>query len=89
MNNIYNMYLLTLPWVASRENLSLRANLRPYINTGFDKQKFSAHNCKYFLTCNFEHIFWVLKRTVSVVLGAQKNRLNETVLLSTHNICFG
>ena len=23
------------------------------------------------------------------VLGAQKNRLNETVLLSTHNICFG
>ena len=23
------------------------------------------------------------------VLGALKNRLNETVLLSTHNICFG
>ena len=23
------------------------------------------------------------------VLGAQKNCLNETVLLSTHNICFG
>ena len=23
------------------------------------------------------------------VMGAQKNRLNETVLLSTHNICFG
>ena len=23
------------------------------------------------------------------VLGAQKNRLNETILLSTHNICFG
>ena len=23
------------------------------------------------------------------VLGAQKNRLSETVLLSTHNICFG
>ena len=22
-------------------------------------------------------------------LGTQKNRLNETVLLSTHNICFG
>ena len=22
-------------------------------------------------------------------MGAQKNRLNETVLLSTHNICFG
>ena len=25
----------------------------------------------------------------SCVLGAQKNRLIETVLLSTHNICFG
>ena len=23
------------------------------------------------------------------VLGPQKNRLDETVLLSTHNICFG
>ena len=23
------------------------------------------------------------------VLGAEKNRLIETVLLSTHNICFG
>ena len=23
------------------------------------------------------------------VLGAKKKRLNETVLLSTHNICFG
>ena len=26
---------------------------------------------------------------LSYVLGAQKNRLIETVLLSTHNICFG
>ena len=26
---------------------------------------------------------------LACVLGAQKNRLNETVLLSTHNICFG
>ena len=25
---------------------------------------------------------------LSFVLGVQKNRLNETVLLSTHNICF-
>ena len=25
----------------------------------------------------------------SFVLGAQKNRLVETVLFSTHNICFG
>ena len=45
-------------------------------------------------------MFWVLKRIVShcdgsfeypqhiVLMGAQKNRLIETVLLSTHNICF-
>ena len=26
---------------------------------------------------------------LTCVLGAQKNRLSETVLLSTHNICFG
>ena len=26
---------------------------------------------------------------LTYVLGAQKNRLNETVLLSTHNIHFG
>ena len=26
---------------------------------------------------------------LTYVMGAQKNRLNETVLLSTHNICFG
>ena len=26
---------------------------------------------------------------LTYALGAQKNRLNETVLLSTHNICFG
>ena len=32
-------------------------------------------------------MFWVLKSTVS--MGAKKNRLIETVLLSTHNIYFG
>ena len=26
---------------------------------------------------------------LTYILGAQKNRLIETVLLSTHNICFG
>ena len=26
---------------------------------------------------------------LNMCLGAQKNRLIETVLLSTHNICFG
>ena len=40
---------------------------------GLDKQNFSAYNCKYFLIHQFLHMFWVI----------------ETVLLSTHNICFG
>ena len=26
---------------------------------------------------------------LAIILGAQKNRLIETVLLSTHNICLG
>ena len=48
------------------------------LHTGLDKQKMSALNCEYFLPINF-----------NICLGAQKNRLIETVLLSTHNICFG
>ena len=49
---------------------------------GLDKQKFSAANCKYFLTHSYPSV-------LTCVLGAQKNRLIETVLLSTYNICFG
>ena len=45
-----------------------------YHYTGLDKQNFSIKKFTYFLTYN---------------LGAQKNRLIEMVLLSTHNICFG
>ena len=30
-----------------------------------------------------------LTKSFSFVMGALKNRLNETVLLSTQNICFG
>ena len=47
--------------------------LHPVITIGQDKKKY----CQYFLTYQFSH-----------VLGAQKNRLIETVLLSTHNLCF-
>ena len=42
------------------------------------KQYFLAFNCDYLLIHQFKH-----------VLGAQKKRLIETVLLSTNNICFG
>ena len=45
-----------------------------------DKQKFSAQNCDFFLLViiNF-----------NIFLGAQKTHLIETILLSTHKICFG
>ena len=33
---------------------------------GTIKQNIWAENCKYFLTHQFEHVFWVLKRTVSL-----------------------
>ena len=41
--------------------------LNLYICTGLDKQTFSGYNSQYFLTCNFEHMFWVLIRTVSMI----------------------
>ena len=39
----------------------------------------------------FERKFLNISLPISlkICLGAQKNRLMETVLLSTHNICFG
>ena len=33
---------------------------------GLDKQNFWTLNCNYFLTKQFKHVFWVLKRTVSL-----------------------
>ena len=48
------------------------------INIGRDKHIILVLNCDYLLTHQFKHVF-----------GAQKNRLIKTVLLSTHNICFG
>ena len=41
-------------------------NQESKVPTGLDKQKFSAKNCKYFLTHQFKHLFWVLKGTVSL-----------------------
>ena len=46
-----------------------------YILIGPDKEILFALSFNYYLT--------------TCVLGAQKNRLIETVLLSTHKICFG
>ena len=43
----------------------------------------------FFFIHELKHMFWVLKRTISLRWGAQKDRFIETVLLSTHNIYFG
>ena len=57
-----------------------------------------SHACTGFVEASGQNrqIFTALKwvcmvsypSVLTFVLGAQKNRLNETVLLSTHNICF-
>ena len=68
----------------SREMLILYKNvLHVWVNfgkghTGLNKQNFSGKFVNIFLPINYPY-----------VLGTQKNRLIETVLLSTHNICFG
>ena len=46
---------------------------------GLQINKNFGHNCSYFLIHQFLNIYFCV----------QKNRLIETVLLSTHNICFG
>ena len=43
----------------------------------------SAYQKTIFLISQPKHMLWVLKRTISYVVGTQKNRLNETVLIST------
>ena len=48
------------------------------------------HN-RFRLTKNFsvKMLIFSYPSVLTYVLGAHKNRLIETVLLSTHNICFG
>ena len=59
------------------DEIALKDCLSHTYHTGYDKQKISALFANIFLPIIFAY-----------VLGAQKNHLNETVLLSTHNICF-
>ena len=51
--------------------------LQQYEHIGLDKQKFQR-----------KIVIISLPIILAYVLGAHKNRLIETVLLSTHNICF-
>ena len=42
-----------------------------------------------FLACIIVIIIISYQSVLTCALGTQKNRLNEMVLLSNHNICFG
>ena len=52
-----------------------------------DKEIFMSVKLKYFSTHQFKQ--WFLGAQKNRLKCAQKNRLIETVLSSTHNICFG
>ena len=47
----------------SKKRLSLNVQVTIM---GPEKQKFCTLNCEYFLICLFKHLFWVLKRTISL-----------------------
>ena len=73
----------------------LPVDIQNIIFSKMDKKK-TQSGCTSFLTetinkifdHRFANIFLLLELNICV-LGAPKNRLIETVLLSTHNICFG
>ena len=46
----------------------LLLNKQEYKNTYVQICSFLAQNCKYFLTHQFQHVFWVLKRAVALRL---------------------
>ena len=50
---------------------------KPIINRWSDKQFFKRKIAIIFLSISFKHLF----------RDAQKNRLIQTILLSTHNVC--
>ena len=51
---------------ATKKNTKWGLKLFQGMLTILDKQNCSAYNCEYCLTQNFNNIFWVLKRTVSL-----------------------
>ena len=48
-----------------------------------------SHRLRYTKIVSLKMLIFSYPSVLTYVLGAQKNRLNETVLLSTYNICFG
>ena len=52
---------------------------------------FSIGLVKIFLACTiviFPYLFFFLSNSLNMFIGAKKNHPTETVLLSTHYICF-
>ena len=63
-------------WNLCKKSHSLK---HAFVALAQKKPKKIEQNCDYFPSRQFKHAFWMLKSL---------NRLIETVLLSTHNICF-
>ena len=63
------------------QNFNLLVRTVPFLRKIIFISSYTAEN-NYFL-------LYELIQDLPYVLGAQKNRLIETVLLSTHNVCFG
>ena len=61
--------------------------LKRNVSTGLDKQNFQRKIVNIFLPIIFSIFFGCIKEPSH--WDGSKNRLIETVLLSTHNICFG
>ena len=61
----------------------LHVSLKKSFVGGYKFVEFVLFVCKIviFFIHLFKHMFWILKRTISL------NCLNELLLLSTHNIC--
>ena len=60
------------------------------VNSYGHARKVSSHRSRFRIECAPKIAFISLPINFKTsVLGAQKNRLIETVLLSNHNICFG
>ena len=58
-SQVYSVSSLLPPWPVVHQ-------LKVAENNGVNKKNFLAQNCEYCLTHQIKHLFWVLKRTVSL-----------------------
>ena len=83
----------TIPMMKSRyvplSLHSLRFVTRDGWETCSDEVMMMMHRFRLAKNFSVKMLIFSYPSVLTYVLGAQKNRLIETVLLCTHNICFG